>query len=356
MKIASLRTIRNRLREEGFYWKVGFCGLALAAITHAFFLVLFLGLDIKPLFFANILSVAVYLYAIFVLGIPAIETHNDGLIGWLVYGELLGHNFLATWLLGRDTGFYYYIFVPAILPFFVLSYSRLVYFLRIFGVIVISLWIMNSSLFDSSRIELPSLWIHLMYSMNLLFFLSLLAILSYLYVIHEHDERTKLHRNINLDYLTGLYNRHILSEFSTQWGEGTDPKDQGVLLIDLDRLKYLNDQYGHMCGDQALRHLSEVIREVIPDDGIAIRWGGDEFLILLPSLSDPKGLQVLSEQIQNKLQKRPLLCEGRSLNLTATYGGVIRKGDESLSSAFRRADEAIYIGKKISGRNSVVIR
>ena len=114
--------ILKMLNHTHFYWKIGFLGVAISGVVHLFFLFLFLYMDIPLLAAINLISVIIYWYSIYGLGKEAIETGDDSIIGWLIYLELIGHNLLAAWTLGREAGFQYYLYIPAFLPFFIINY------------------------------------------------------------------------------------------------------------------------------------------------------------------------------------------------------------------------------------------
>ncbi len=346
MKIARLSEILDQLAKESHYWQIGFYGLVTAAAAHTFFLFLFILLDIPLLAGVNILSVGVYLYCIFILGIPTLQSKDDHVIGWLVYGELIGHNLLATWLLGRESGFQFYLYIPALLPFFIFSYSRVIYFLRILFVIVLALWVETSPLFAHPRTAIDPLWLQRFHCMNLLIFLIVLSALAYLYASKERAYNRRLIYDLNRDSLTGLYNRRMLGELLTLSKKSSSLS--GLLLLDVDHFKKINDTFGHECGDHVLKFLAKKLQALCPFYSV-LRWGGEEFLILLPG-SDRNELQNTAEHIRNELARETILCGEESLSLTVTLGGTLFDNRESFRDALIRADDALYVGKK-RGRN-----
>ncbi|WP_292657687.1 GGDEF domain-containing protein [Nitratifractor sp.] len=350
MKFATLSEILEQLKNENHYWQIGFYGLVAAAAIHFFFLLLFTFLDIPLLAAVNIVSVGLYLYCIFVLGVPTLQSKDDHLIGWLVYGELIGHNLLATWLLGRESGFQFYLYIPALLPFFILSYSRLIYFLRLLFVIALALWVETSPLFNHPRVPIDPLWLQRFNWMNLLIFLLILSILAYLYALKEHAYSRRLIHDLSRDPLTGLFNRRILDEILKK-SQG-DSARLGVLLLDVDYFKKINDTFGHEGGDYVLKQLAAKLKTLCPRATI-LRWGGEEFLILLAD-TDKETLQRRAEQIRQAVESSTLFFDGKRLDFTVTLGATLfALKSENFRDALVRADKALYEGKK-SGRNRAI--
>jgi diguanylate cyclase (GGDEF)-like protein len=151
------------------------------------------------------------------------------------------------------------------------------------------------------------------------------------------------------DRLTGLSNRHA--------GERALQRDAArarraglpfsLALLDLDNFKQVNDRYGHAVGDEILRQVSQVLASTFRASDLAVRWGGDEFLILLPDVA-AKGATIFAERA--RMQIETLTFSGGSITIS---GGVVEMGkDESPRDALARADAQLYEAKR-GGRNRV---
>lgn len=162
------------------------------------------------------------------------------------------------------------------------------------------------------------------------------------------------------DSLTGLYNRraiqeHAEMEFSRAAREG---KPIGVVLLDVDHFKAINDKHGHHIGDQALRLVASVLSQNIrPYDHVG-RWGGEEFLVVLPN-TDLAESHTVAERIRMSIADALLsLPDGQTLMLNASLGvssAVIDHGGSvMLDKLVHQADEALYRAKG-SGRNRVCL-
>jgi diguanylate cyclase (GGDEF)-like protein len=317
------------------------------------FIVLFAILGMPIMALVNGLSVAAYWFSIFVLGMETLETHDDRLIGWIVYTELIGHNVLATYFLGTQAGFQYYIYVVAFIPFFIFSYARSVYGARLGMVLLIAMVIEISDWFHQARVEVDPEWIAWIHHVNLGIFLAVVSLISYLYAVYAKAHHDQLQEDVYRDHLTGLYNRRFMQEkIQKRLGDASAKPIAALLLIDIDRFKELNDTYGHDCGDNALVRLAKVLAENVCSGTIA-RWGGEEFLICLPE-ADEHSMHRTGEQIQRAIETHAIACDKATVRLTVTIGATMGRTSDTFEAMLKRADEALYEGKK-TGRNRMVI-
>jgi len=351
--VTDFKTLWARLQIENFYWKIGFYALCSAGLVHALFIPLFLLINLPVMAFINVFSVFIYWYSIFGLGLQTIETRNDGLIGWLVFTELIGHNLLATYYLGKDAGFEYYIYVLAVLPFFIFTYRQSVYLFRIFLVISLALLIDVSPLFKTPKISVSQETLSLIHHLNLFVFLAVLSALSYLYALYAKAHQDQLESHVYIDPLSGLYNRRFVYEMQKEIESRQNGwENPAFLLVDIDHFKAFNDTYGHDCGDTAIAQVATSLQKNL-SNGIAVRWGGEEFLLLFKR-ADPATLQTAAERIRQIIATHPTRCRHGNLPLTVTAGGTIMREGESFHAALKRADTALYQGKHL-GRNRVVL-
>ncbi len=345
------RELRQKLNEIHFYWKIGYYALQAAGWTHLFFFFIFLYLHIPVMVAVNVLSVAIYFYSIYGLGMQTIETKNDRLIGWLVYCELIIHNLLATWYLSTQAGFQYYIYALAILPFFIFSYNKIIYWFRILLAIAVSLAIEVSHLFLQPKVSVSPEIIEMLHLFNLLVFLVVLSALSYLYTYNERHYHDKLYNQSILDPMTGLYNRHHIHHVvESMWGEMFQSPSTVLMLIDIDYLKRINDTLGHNCGDKAITILASKLKEIYHDyTTIISRWGGDEFLLIIRDIQQTQ-LEAKDRQLRQILSKTNSYCENSFFSLSISAGATFTKDTKSFHEALERADKALYKAKEAKNR------
>ena len=120
-------------------------------------------------------------------------------------------------------------------------------------------------------------------------------------------------------------------------------------MLDIDLFKQVNDTYGHSVGDEVLKSFSKLIQSSIRSSDTLLRWGGEEFLILL-SVNNIKETPNIAEQIRKKIESHYFKGVGK---LTCSMGCTLYIDQEDIKTAIDRADKALYIAKE-SGRNSVV--
>jgi diguanylate cyclase (GGDEF)-like protein len=127
----------------------------------------------------------------------------------------------------------------------------------------------------------------------------------------------------------------------------------GVLLIDIDYFKKVNDQYGHLAGDDVLRHLAKVISGILRSSDVLGRYGGEEFCVFLPNTTESDALG-LAERIRAAVEASPLKVNKANIKATVSIGVAdsVRAGYD-FKGLVASADSAMY-GAKNSGRNRVV--
>jgi len=123
----------------------------------------------------------------------------------------------------------------------------------------------------------------------------------------------------------------------------------GIIVIDIDHFKAVNDTYGHATGDCLLRALAHTAEHTIRLSDQLFRYGGEEFVVLLPE-TDIKGVKRLAERIRRRIEALDCICEGNHIDMTASLGVATLNADDDEESFFRRADAALYQAKH-EGRN-----
>jgi diguanylate cyclase len=159
---------------------------------------------------------------------------------------------------------------------------------------------------------------------------------------------------VKVDPLTSVLNRRGLDEaFSAEEARAArSGAPLSMALLDVDNFKRLNDQYGHKTGDNALTHLAEILRSTIrPSDKVA-RFGGEEFVLLLPDTPMEEAVAVMT-RVQRELTRRFFLHDNEKILITFSAGVSQWRKGETKEQAFERADAAMYEAKR-TGKNRVV--
>lgn len=169
------------------------------------------------------------------------------------------------------------------------------------------------------------------------------------------EEMAETRQLLNEDALTGSLNRRGLDQ--TLGREiARAHRGDGVLsisMLDLDFFKKVNDEYGHDAGDHMLVHFAGLIKSVLRKSDALVRYGGEEFTVILPD-TDARGANFVIGRLQQLMSKTPLIYEGRQINTTFSAGIATLREDENGHALLRRADEALYSAKN-SGRNLIRI-
>jgi len=158
-----------------------------------------------------------------------------------------------------------------------------------------------------------------------------------------------------LDALTGIQNRlamrHALANEHARMNRGGD--SAVIVLIDLDHLKAVNDEYGHASGDEVLRATAERLASKLRGFDQLFRYGGEEFLVMMPNTDMAHGVVVLN-RLREALKATPIhLKEGADVTITASFGAAILNADQPIQATIEAADAALYQAKE-SGRDKVV--
>lgn len=158
------------------------------------------------------------------------------------------------------------------------------------------------------------------------------------------------------DPMTQLFNRrHVQATGEALVARLLDRPQGGpfsVVLLDVDHFKRVNDSWGHEIGDRALRHVADLISRTARTSDVVARWGGEEFLLLLADTDEGQAVQ-LAERLRNAIAEDALVADGQAVGLTVTIGVAQSLRAGSFAEVIRRADAALYEGKR-QGRNKVV--
>ncbi len=158
-------------------------------------------------------------------------------------------------------------------------------------------------------------------------------------------------RAAHKDALTGAGNRAALNEAVGREIEVAQRhgRSLGMIIFDVDHFKKINDSYGHITGDCLLKALTHTAEDTIRISDQLFRYGGEEFVVLLPE-TGLKGVKNLAERIRRNVASLDCVCEGKHVKMTASFGVATLTTDESEESFFIRADKALYEAKN-GGRN-----
>jgi len=162
----------------------------------------------------------------------------------------------------------------------------------------------------------------------------------------------ELHRLATTDRLTGIWNRAYFEEVAAKETERAARYGEplSLLLFDIDHFKAINDTHGHLIGDQVLIELTRRVGEHLRANDVLARWGGEEFVIMLPHCAAAEALRV-AEKLRALVQAQPFALVGQ---VTASFGVADFRPTDNLDTWLKRADDALYAAKA-GGRNQVCL-
>jgi len=330
------------------FWQLSMrcCQLAGAVDVAFFFIFLLLGSPI--LAWVNVISVAMYVYAY-----RAFAQRRNRLAIMLIRTEVLVHAGLGTVLVGWESGFHYFLlmFIPAL---FVTMRARSAW------ILVACMWAYYVSLdalmwYIEPLQPISSNALLAVHVFNLTVVFGMFSYLSLFYVNTVTRAHKRLARMATTDSLTSLFNRrHIIALTEKELARHhRRPSNLTFMLMDVDHFKQINDQYGHDVGDRVLGGVSQVLKDSIREQDFIGRWGGEEFLAVLPG-TDIEQAAASAERIRKAIEVLVVEGDGKRISVTISIGITQYRAEELLSNAIARADHALYEGKS-AGRNRVEV-
>jgi two-component system, cell cycle response regulator len=160
----------------------------------------------------------------------------------------------------------------------------------------------------------------------------------------------------NTDPLTKLWNRremtHRMEQEQNRFLRNGSEKTFSVVIADIDFFKNINDTYGHGFGDFILKSVADILQGNVRKQDVVARWGGEEFLLLLPE-TGADGAAIVANKLRKMIEESTFVEGDVSTKVTMTFGASVYKTNQSLDSLLTIADTALYEGKQ-KGRNRVV--
>jgi diguanylate cyclase (GGDEF)-like protein len=342
---ASAVALPSRQKKRPFWTVMKRC-VQIAATVDVMFFIIFYALGSPILAWINVVSVSMYAAAYVCLA-----KRKNFIAVCLIWIEVLGHAALGTMMAGWESAFHYYLlmFIPAI--FVSTKTSKAI--AAVFG-----LWCfyigLNAMTYLAPALEpLPTQALAALRYFNISVVFAMFAYLSSYYYSKIIEAQRHLSMLAMTDPMTGLYNRrHILDVANYEAvQQKRTPSGLAIIIADVDYFKRINDTYGHDVGDAVLVAVSKTIRTSIREQDSAARWGGEEFLIVLPNTSLDDAVQI-ADRIRKNVEAVTVPVDQQTISTSVTLGVSSYRIGESVNNAITKADECLYKGKK-AGRNCV---
>jgi diguanylate cyclase len=341
---SAMEPIRERRLE---FWQVAKRCCQIAASVDVAFFFIFHVLGSPVLAWINVASVAMYAIAYYALG-----KRRNALAVSLIWAEVILHAGLGILMIGWESGFHYYLlmFIPSLFVSVRLKLALMA--LVALWSYYIGLYLLMWSIEPLQPISREALLAVYLFNLSVVF--SMFSYLSFFYLRMVTSANRKLRKLATTDPLTRLFNRRHMTQLAkkelSRYERNGYPLS--VILLDIDHFKVINDRYGHEAGDYVLKEVARVIKEQLRTQDLIARWGGEEFLVILPDTSIGRA-EAGAERIRTGLLAHHWQTPGgEEVELTISAGvSEFRPGDD-LNAAINRADRALYRGKN-NGRNRV---
>jgi len=321
-----------------------YLGIAVHSILMPFFF--WLGYDVLAAF--NIFAIIAWYTA----RVTNRNGHHTIAIVLLI-SETALHTILAVHYLGWQSGFQYYLMAGIPFSMFIHKIKLPYLLLLCTGLCVLFIVLYSITHGRVYHYQFPIIIEVMNYSNIVITFLAL-SVNSYYFRVASFVSEKQMEALANADQLTGLTNRRgILRKLNAQHDLFTRNGTCFTLVLsDIDHFKKFNDTYGHDCGDYVLQGVAQLMQDRLRQYDVVSRWGGEEFLVMLPDTEVDAAIGV-AEEIRRAIESEKFNFNGQSLSVTMTFGVAQHQTDDSIDNTIKRADDVLYHGKE-NGRNRVV--
>lgn len=326
-----------------------FIFLVMCLCVHIFNVGLFWKIEIFPLAVLNVISALLY------VAFLTLFKKNETLQISFAYFEIIAFSALSELISGGLFGYLNFVIGMVAVIFFLLPANDKRKFVYQSVGALLAIVISQESAFNFSIN--PELMVKVLEyksfvnSLNVIITLFTLFYVSNLYLVEQRTTREKLDYTSNHDMLTGLYNRRFFEGIMKRSKDEME-HPYSVAMLDVDNFKKINDTYGHEFGDKVLTIVSQCIESCLPQDAVAVRWGGEEFVLYLPQKDNENALKILND-LRTKLIEFPIRYHETEISITATIGLCTGNNIADYESYLREADEKLYWGKT-HGKNQIV--
>ncbi|SEG08850.1 diguanylate cyclase (GGDEF) domain-containing protein [Eubacterium ruminantium] len=346
----------DRVKVKRFEVLAYFFPFSACLVTHALYFWLFWASGIKEMMIFNIFSVL--FYALMIILARFIKEKIN-----LIYAtmfEIVVHASAATIFIGwvPDFGMFLLMIIPLaylmpnknkIIPFMVMAIS-----LTLYGVLKYMLLDSNKIVYniDNSKYIKYFFFVNIAAGSSILVYITIIYMFMKSYLdckIRVQNEQLRV--MASTDPLTRLRNRRDINERLNEISEDSiqTGKHYVVGIADIDNFKRVNDTYGHDMGDVVLARVADILSNALPDKGYASRWGGEEFLFVLPDADIEEGIKT-TENIHQHIRSEVFSSEIEDFSVTMTIGICEAFPGKLVDKIITKADQRLYKGKQ-NGKN-----
>ncbi|MBE5832202.1 MAG: GGDEF domain-containing protein [Butyrivibrio sp.] len=328
-------------------------------VTHIGLEVLYILLGCFPMIIINIISILSYVVASGMAKKGKIQATI-----WIMITEVYLHVILASCFLGLNCGFHLWLFgslTSIFIPFFMPNLSRKQKG-QIAGIsfVIICTFLILTILDDNgimpTRYNVEPATARWLYYMNAILGFGSIMIYLGIYIAKMSAKSNELQIAADHDFLTGIYNRQRIQKIlDAEVLRAQDVGDSNLIvaIVDIDFFKKINDNYGHIVGDEALKDLTQFFFQRLNEGLLFGRWGGEEFLLIAPENKNYDEFILMMEELRKQIEAHELICYGEHIRYTVSIGIAAYEKDMTVENLVNLADDRLYQAKE-TGRNKTV--
>jgi diguanylate cyclase (GGDEF)-like protein len=340
--MTSLRTPDTTATLAAFISRVA----VFAAGVDCVYFLFFSAIGSSLLAWINLVSVAIYTLAYFL--VTRRRLHLAVMLIWL---EVFPHAVIGTLMLGWESGFHYLplMFIPSV----VMTNSRRQAQVFIVGMLVFLFTLDAVARHLGALAPISNASLIAIKWLNITLFIAMFSALASYYRQKIGKVEKRLQTLATQDPLTGLHNRRHFQPVAEREMARTlrSGGNSCLIIMDIDFFKPINDNYGHEAGDLVLVAVSRLLRKNLRDADTLARWGGEEFVVLMPDAQGSEAM-TMAERIRRAVEACPVSYQGCAIHFTMSFGVTQFKPGDTLNTVIARADQALY-QSKAEGRNRI---
>ena len=326
------------------------------SITHFLFELWYLWLGCTPMVIINIFSILCYIVSIILI----LKKKKNIIVIWIMVMEVFLHVIFASIFLGTACGYQQWLFgtlASVFLPFYNPELSKKQKRqIGGFSFTVIAMYMLltimgNKGILPARYNPSPGIAKVMFYFNALLTFASVM-----LYNHRVGEKQRELRRAADHDYLTGIFNRQRIQKIldaEVQRQQNLKETNLSVAIVDIDFFKKINDTYGHIIGDEALKELTKIFWKNAGAGLLYGRLGGEEFLLIAPEQTNYNQFVNLLESIRLQVEDNSFISEGKKVKYTVSIGAAAYEKGMTVEQLVDLADDRLYHAKE-TGRNKTV--
>jgi len=302
-------------------------------------------------FYGNLIGMVIALIAVYLN-----KKKKYGLSAFLFILTITALGVIQVLLFGLNSGFMYYFFNMSVL----IVYTKWRPSLKFVGVltqIILFVFTFAYAIQNPPLYPLAIGWIIFFHVLNFILNIVGVANSAYYYIRIAKDAQNSLSTLATTDYLTGVNNRVAFDTYMQDKKNAFDKTKRpfGLLMIDVDFFKKINDTYGHSCGDEILVSIAKLLKEERGNQDFVARYGGEEFVYVIDAFQ-PKTVIEIAERLRKKVEAYVFKYQKQEIKMTISIGGIFvnRECTETMDGWIECADQRLYQAKS-EGRNRVII-